>query len=96
VGVIHLRIRYGLKNRRTRMLEAGLLTPSDIATRYGVQLCTVHLWRRRGLLRAHPVNDKGEYLYEIPPDSLPTKFAHKGAFQAESATILSGSQRGAV
>jgi DNA invertase Pin-like site-specific DNA recombinase len=96
VGVIHLRVRYGLKNRRTRMLEAGLLPPSDIAKRYGVQLCTVHLWRRRGLLRAHPVNDKGEYLYEIPPDSLPTKFAHKGGFQAESLTTLSGSQRGAV
>src|SRR5262249_35029483 len=42
VGVIHLRVRYGLKNRRTRMLEAGLLTPSDVAARYGVQLCTVH------------------------------------------------------
>ena len=96
VGVIHLRVRYGLKQRRTRMLEAGLLTPSDIAARYGVQLCTVHLWRRRGLLRAHPVNDKGEYLYEIPPDSLPTKSARKAAFEAESPTTLSCSPRGAV
>jgi hypothetical protein len=96
VGVIHLRVRYSLKHRRTRMLEAGLLTPSDIATRCGVHLSTVHLWRRRGLLRAHPVNDKGEYLYEIPPDTLPTKFAHKGAYQAESLIALSRSQRGAV
>jgi len=96
VGVIYLRVRYSLKHRRTRLLEAGLLTPSDIARRCGVHLSTVHLWRRRGLLRAHPVNDKGEYLYEIPPDTLPTKFAHKGAYQAESLIALSRSQRGAV
>jgi len=41
-------------------------------------------------------NDKGEFLYEIPPDTLPTKFAHKGAYQAESLIALSRSQRGAV
>jgi len=96
VGVIHLRVRYGLKHRRTRMLEAGLLTPADLAARYGVQLSTVHMWRRRGLLRAHPVTDKGEYLYEIPPGDLPAKFAHKGTYQPEPVTSVSRSQRGAV
>jgi hypothetical protein len=96
VGVIHLRVRYGLKHRRTRMLEAGLLTPADLAARYGVRLSTVHMWRRRGLLRAHPVTDKGEYLYEIPPDDVPTKFAHKGSYQAESVTATSRNQGGAV
>jgi DNA invertase Pin-like site-specific DNA recombinase len=96
VSVIHLRVRYGLKHRRTRMLEAGLLTPTDLAARYGVRLSTVHMWRRRGLLRAHPVTDKGEYLYEIPADDLPAKFAHKGAYQPESATSPSRSQGGAV
>jgi DNA invertase Pin-like site-specific DNA recombinase len=96
VSVIHLRVRYGLKHRRTRMLEAGLLTPTDLAARYGVRLSTVHLWRRRGLLRAHPVTDKGEYLYEIPPEDLPVKFAHKGTYQSESVTSISRSQRGAV
>jgi hypothetical protein len=96
VSVIHLRVRYGLKHRRTRMLEAGLLTPTDLAARYGVRLSTVHMWRRRGLLRAHPVTDKGEYLYEIPADDLPAKFAHKGAYQPESATSTSRSHRGSV
>src|SRR5262249_16834347 len=96
VGVIHLRIRYGLKHRRTRMLEAGLLAPADLAARYGVTLSPVHLWRRRGLLRAHPVTDKGEYLYEVPSDDLPAKFAHKGAYQQPSVTSTSCSQRGAV
>jgi hypothetical protein len=95
-SVIHLRIRYGLKHRRTRLLEAGPLTPSDLAGRYGVSLGTVHMWRRRGLLRAHPVTDKGDYLYEIAPDDLPAKYAHKGTYQAELPTSTSDRQGGAV
>jgi DNA invertase Pin-like site-specific DNA recombinase len=94
--VIRLRTAYGLKHRRTRLLEEGFLTPADVATRYGVKLCTVHLWRRRGLLRAHPINDKGDYLYEIPPESMPGKFAHKGSYQVKPRTTPSRSARGAV
>ena len=95
-GVIRLRVAYRLKNRRTRLIEAGLLTPDDVAKRYGVRLTTVHMWRRRGLLRAHPVNDKGDYLYEIPPEGLPGKFARKGAYQAQSITYPSQITRGAI
>jgi DNA invertase Pin-like site-specific DNA recombinase len=95
-SVMHLRIRYGLKHRRTRLLEAGMLTPADLAARCGVSLATVHLWRRRGLLRAHPVTDKGEYMYEIPPENLPAKYAHKGAYQAEPEAFTSRDQGGAV
>ena len=68
-----LRHTYGLTDRRTRLLTQGLLTPSTVVSRYSVSLGTVHLWRRRGLLRSYPVNDKGDYLYEIPPDDLPAK-----------------------
>jgi DNA invertase Pin-like site-specific DNA recombinase len=95
-SVIHLRVRHGLKHRRTRLLEAGLLTPSDLAARYGVRLTTIHMWRRRGLLRAHSVTGKGEYLYEIPSENMPAKHAPKGAYQAKPATPTSGNQRGAV
>jgi hypothetical protein len=95
-GVIRLRVAYGLKDRRSRLLRAGLLTPDDVARRYGVRLTTVHLWRRRGLLRAHPINDRGDYLYEIPPDTLPGKCAHKRSYQADPGTPLSRSARGAV
>ena len=94
--VIRLRTAYGLKHRRTRLLEAGLLTPEDVATRFGVKLYTVHLWRRRGLLRAHPVNDKGDYLYEIPAEDLPAKFAHKRTYHVEPRTVPSRDVRGAV
>jgi DNA invertase Pin-like site-specific DNA recombinase len=95
-GVLRLRTAYGLRDRRTRLLHAGLLTPDDVAKRFGVRLTTVHLWRRRGLLRAHPINDRGDYLYEIPPEDLPGKCAHKRSYQAESRTVSSRSIRGAV
>jgi hypothetical protein len=87
---------YRLVDRRTRLLGQGLLTPQDVATRYGVVLSTVHLWRRRGLLRAHPVNDRGDYLYEIPPEDVPAKYAHKSEYQAETLTSSSFTSRGAV
>jgi DNA invertase Pin-like site-specific DNA recombinase len=79
-----LRRTYGLKDRRTRLVEAGMLTPWDIAARCGVEVSTVHLWRRSGLLRAHPTNDKGDYLYE-PCGELPTKYAHKRTDNGEGA-----------
>jgi len=91
-----LRTIYHLTDRRTRLLAQGLLPPQDVADRYGVVLSTVHLWRRRGLLRAHPTDDRGNYLYEIPPEDLPAKYAHKGEYQAEPASSLVHSSRGAV
>jgi len=91
-----LRTIYRLVDRRTRLLNQGLLTPEEVATRYGVVLSTVHLWRRRGLLRAHPVNDRGDYLYEIPPEDLPAKYAHKREYQVETITPSLSLSRGAV
>ena len=81
-----LRHTYHLTDRRTRLREQGLLTPEEVAGRYGVVVSTVHIWRRRGLLRAHPVNDRGDFLYEIPPEDLPAKFAHKRDYQVDPAT----------
>jgi DNA invertase Pin-like site-specific DNA recombinase len=91
-----LRTIYGLTDRRTRLLTQGLLTPEDVAARYGVVLSTVHLWRRRGLLRAHPIDDRGNYLYEIPSEDLPTKYAHKKEYQLELITSSPHASRGAV
>lgn len=84
-----LRHIYHLKDRRTRLLAQGLLTPEAVAARYDVVVSTVHLWRRRGLLRAHPTNDKGDLLYEIPPEDLPAKFVHKRDYQVHPATSSS-------
>jgi len=61
-----LRIIYRLTDRRTRLLAQGLLTPQDVAARYDVVMATVNLWRRRRLLRAHPINDRGDYRLRNP------------------------------
>jgi DNA invertase Pin-like site-specific DNA recombinase len=81
-----LRHTYHLTDRRARLLAQGLLTPQDVAARYDVVVSTVHIWRRRGLLRAHPVNDRGDFLYEIPQEGLPGKFLHKRDYQVDQAT----------
>lgn len=87
--ICRLRHIYCLTDRRTRLLAQGLLTPEAVAARYDVIVSTVHLWRRRGLLRAHPVNDRGDFLYEIPPEDLPAKFVHKRDYQINPVTSSS-------
>ncbi|MGH8568789.1 MAG: recombinase family protein, partial [Gammaproteobacteria bacterium] len=94
--ITRLRHTYQLTDRHTRLLAQGLLCAADVAARYGVALSTVHLWRRRGLLRAHPVNDKGDYLYEIPPEDLPAKYAHKREYQVMPVTLASRTAGGVV
>lgn len=84
-----LRHIYKLTDRCTRLRVQGLLTPQEVAARYDVVISTVHAWRRRGLLRAHPVNDRGDFLYEIPPEDLPAKFTHKREYQVDPATSSS-------
>ena len=81
-----LRHIYHLTDRRTRLRAHGFLTPQEVAARYDVVVSTVHIWRRRGLLRAHPINDRGDFLYEIPPEDLPAKFSHKRDYQVDPAT----------
>jgi hypothetical protein len=66
-----MRSIYRRTDRRSRLLAQGFLTPQDVAVRYSVVLSTVHLWRRHGLLRAHPINDRGDYLYEIRRKTCP-------------------------
>lgn len=89
--ISRLRHIYDLTDRRTRLRAQGLLTPEEVATRYSVVVSTVHMWRRRGLLRAHPINDRGDFLYEIPPEDLPVKFAHKRNYQPDPLTSPSHS-----
>jgi hypothetical protein len=84
-----LRHIYKLTDRYTRLRAQGLLTPQEVAARYDVAVSTVHVWRRRGLLRAHPFNDRGDFLYEIPPEDVPAKFAHKREYQVDVVTSSS-------
>lgn len=62
---------YGLKSRYQRLRDAGKLTRTEMAQRLGVYWKTVKEWRQHGLLRAHLLNDKGEFLYDDPGDDAP-------------------------
>lgn len=68
-----LRDTYGLKSRYTRLREAGLLTTEEMAKALGVSPKRVRIWRRAGLLRGAPVNDKEVYLFEPPGPHPPTR-----------------------
>lgn len=61
-----LRIRYGLKDRFTRLREAGMLTAEEMGEILSARPGTIVLWTRKGLLVGHPYNARGECLYEIP------------------------------
>jgi DNA invertase Pin-like site-specific DNA recombinase len=63
---------YRLKNRYQRLREAGMLRRDEIARQLGVKEGTVTLWRRHGLLKAHPYG-KTNYLYEPLGEQKPLK-----------------------
>jgi len=71
-----LRQSRALQDRFTRLRTAGFLTLEETATALTVCTTTVKEWRRGGLLRAQPYNDKGQYLYE-PVVNPPVKGTHK-------------------
>jgi len=56
------------------------LTTREIADRLGISVASVKTWRDRGLLRAQRFNDKGECLFEPPPQDLPPKGAWKRSY----------------
>jgi len=64
--VIGIQQRYGLKPLRERLREQGLLTPREAADRLGISLDSVSRWRRKGLIRGHVYNDRGDVLCEDP------------------------------
>jgi DNA invertase Pin-like site-specific DNA recombinase len=73
-----IRRAYGLKSRYDRLRDAGMLTLGEIAGLLAVGTPTVKIWRQAGLLRAHAVNDKNEFLYEPLGNDAPVRYKHKG------------------
>jgi DNA invertase Pin-like site-specific DNA recombinase len=76
--VSRVRQRYGLRPRYQRLRERGLLTMAEIARMFGICRATVKVWRRAGLLRAHPYDDKPQYLFEPPGAEAPMRYKWKG------------------
>ena len=79
IGVYELRHRHGLKDRFSRMREAGMLTLDEVAAVLGVCTPTAKTWNQRGILKGHPYNDKGQCLFERPRGDAPVKGKHKFA-----------------
>ena len=69
----NIRRAYQLPDRFSRLRARGLLTLPEMAAQLAVCPTSVKSWRARGLLRAHPYNDKGACLYESPAVQLPRK-----------------------
>jgi len=61
-----LRRSHGLKSRRERLRELGLLNAREIAELVGSKPLLVDYWREVGLLKGLRLNEKNEYLYERP------------------------------
>jgi DNA invertase Pin-like site-specific DNA recombinase len=86
--ILKLRARCGFRTHFQRLRDRGLLTMDEIAKRLGVVPCMVKGWRNKGLLVAHRYNDKGQCLYEPPPDDLPAKFKRKQSWLAAKSISL--------
>src|ERR1051325_10080333 len=61
-----LRRNHGLKNRRERLRELGLLNAREVAELVGTKPLLVDYWREQGLLKGTRLNEKNEYFYERP------------------------------
>ncbi len=85
MAILKLCSRCGFRTHFQRLRERGLLTMEEIAKRLGIVPCVVKKWRAKGLLVAHRYNDKGQCLYEAPPDDLPGKFKKKGPYLVAKA-----------
>ncbi|HEX3308445.1 MAG TPA: hypothetical protein VHS32_19530 [Streptosporangiaceae bacterium] len=64
---------YQLPSRRQRLLDAGMLTLTEIAAQLDVSTGTIKIWHHAGLLTGHPYNDKGQCLYPPPGHNPPAR-----------------------
>lgn len=61
--------RHKIKTHCKRLRERGMLTLKEMAERFGVSTDIIKDRRREGLIKGHPFNVRGEYLYELPPEN---------------------------
>src|SRR5712692_2994954 len=66
IVVGYVRKAYALKSRFDRLRERGMLTITDMAQASSVSIKTVSDWRQKGLIRAHAINVRTQFLFEDP------------------------------
>jgi hypothetical protein len=76
-AVGYIRKAYRLKNRFDRLRERGMLTISEMARACGVSINTIGHWRQKGLIPAHAVNDRTQFLFEDPGPNPPKKHSRQ-------------------
>jgi len=76
-AVGYIRKAYRLKSRFDRLRERGMLTISEISSACGVSIKTISDWRQKGLVRAHAINDRTQFLFEDPGPNPPKKGTRK-------------------
>jgi hypothetical protein len=63
----------GLRTRRERLRDRGMLTLKEMARKIGVKDLTVSQWRHNGRIKAYRSNYRTEYLYPEPtPEQIAT------------------------
>jgi DNA invertase Pin-like site-specific DNA recombinase len=65
VGIQHALRRHGIKSRRQRLQESGLLTSAELAAMLDTTPTMVWYWRCHGVLRGEPYGDN-RFLYYPP------------------------------
>jgi hypothetical protein len=77
IAVGYVRKAYGLKSRFDRLRERGMLTISEMARACGVSIKTIGHWRQKDLIGAHAINDRTQFLFEVPGQNPPKKHARR-------------------
>jgi hypothetical protein len=83
--VSQLRRHFGLKDRFTRLREAGLLTAEEVAERMAIQPQTVWRWYQRDWIEGHPYNDRGSCLFVLPSTVPPGSRRRRNRVSAKSS-----------
>jgi Homeodomain-like domain-containing protein len=76
--VSQLRRAHGLKDRLTRLQEAGMRTAAEVAAHLGVSEQTVWRWYRQGWIMGARYNDRGTCLFVLPETVPPHSRRRRG------------------
>jgi hypothetical protein len=68
--------RNGLRSRRDRLRDRGMLTKLEAAARLGIHEATLTRWVEYGLVKRHAYNDYA-FLYEVPDSHPPVKHSSR-------------------
>jgi len=66
--IAFIRAAYKLTSRHQRLRERGMLTTSEVASRFGISESAVHKWGRQGLIKKCYSDSLSRGLWDVPPD----------------------------